>query len=180
MTTNIILAAADLARRAHEGQVRKYNGTPYVRHPARVASRVALYPGSTEEMVAAAFLHDVLEDTQVRPSEITQATNEKVTELVVWMTNPSKGSKLSRAERKAMDREHLQKAPRQVKVIKMLDRIDNLSEMRGAEGSFVGLYVNESLMLAEVVGDADESLKKELIETAKALEHRHLSGKNEA
>lgn len=169
------MAAAALARDAHQGQTRKYNGTPYVRHPARVAARVALMPGSTEEMVAAAFLHDVVEDTTVRPSEIAQATSQAVAEMVVWMTNPSKGSKLSRAERKAMDREHLSKAPREVKIIKMLDRIDNLSEMDGAQGSFVALYVNESILLAEVVGDADSDLQKELIEAAKSLEHRYLS-----
>jgi (p)ppGpp synthase/HD superfamily hydrolase len=173
---NLIMAAAELARSAHEGQTRKYNGTPYVRHPARVAARTALFPGATEEMVAAAFLHDVIEDTSVRPGEIAKATNQTVAEMVVWMTNPSKGSSLSRAERKTMDREHLAKAPREVKIIKMLDRIDNLSEMDGAQGSFVALYVSESLLLADVVGDADESLRNELIGAAKGLESRHLKG----
>ena len=67
---SIILKAAALAVRAHEGQKRKYTGFPYITHPARVAGRVGILPVVTEEMVAAAYLHDVLEDTTITKAEI--------------------------------------------------------------------------------------------------------------
>lgn len=166
---NPIMTAAALAKAAHEGQTRRYNGTPYVLHPARVAARTMLLEGSTEHMAAAAFLHDVLEDTTVTPGEISIRLGPEVTELVQWLTNPSKGMGAPRAERKRLDREHLARAPWAAKVIKMLDRLDNLGEMKGAPADFKRLYSKESLLLAEAVGDAYPALKKELTAKAEAV-----------
>lgn len=178
---NLIMKAAELARKAHEGQKRKYNGTPYVRHPARVAARTALLPDATEEMVAAAFTHDVIEDTSVTLEELIAQLGAVTGSLVDWMTNKSKitNPQANREERKRIDRERLGNAPREAKLIKLIDRIDNLSEMDGSAGSFVALYVKESLLLAETIGDADPGLKKELIDTANALSHRHLKGETQ-
>lgn len=165
---NIILAAAELARRAHSGQKRKYNGRPYVEHPARVAARTAIHPGSTEEMVAAAFLHDVLEDTTVPPEEIEAKTSPKVLYFVEWMTNRSKKTHpaANRAERKRIDRDRLAGAPGEVKIIKMIDRIDNLREMDGADPGFGKLYGQESLLLVEALKEGDPGLAAELRELA--------------
>lgn len=160
---SIIIAAAQLARRAHATQKRKYTGRPYVEHPARVAARVALHTEATEDMVAAAFLHDVLEDTQATQGDILVGTNQDVLDLVIWMTNPSKKrGDLNRSQRKAMDRDHLSKAPREVKLIKLLDRIDNLAEMGLASWDFKVMYAQESLLLLEAIGDVDTDLWKEL------------------
>lgn len=161
---NIILVAAELARRAHTGQKRKYNGRPYVEHPARVAARTAIHPGSTEEMVAAAFLHDVLEDTAVTGEELLKTTNAVVYDLVEWMTNRSKKTHptANRAERKQIDRNRLAGAPGQVKIIKLIDRIDNLREMEGADPGFSKLYAKESLLLCEALRDGDRDLAAEL------------------
>lgn len=167
---NIIMEAARLAREAHEGQLRKYNGRPYVEHPARVAARTALLPEATEVMVAAAFLHDVLEDTTVTSGKIVEATNIWVAGLVEWLTNPSKGMKLPREARKAMDRQHLSRAPREAKLIKLLDRIDNLREMGGASADFKRLYAKESRLLLEAIGGVDQGLAAELADVAAKLE----------
>jgi len=104
---NIILKAAAFARQAHAGQRRKYNDRPFIIHPARVAGRVAAHPQATETMVAAAFLHDVVEDTPHTLGEVTAEFGPEVARLVEELTNPSKGSKASRSERKQQDREHL-------------------------------------------------------------------------
>lgn len=149
---SLILHAAALAARAHEGQKRKYSGLPYITHPARVAGRVGILPGVTEELVAAAYLHDVLEDTKTTREEIEEATNAQVGFYVDCMTNRSKDSGLPRAQRKAMDREHLAKIPDEVKLIKALDRIDNLLDCMEAPSDFKKLYSQESLLLADVLG----------------------------
>jgi (p)ppGpp synthase/HD superfamily hydrolase len=148
---SIILNAAALAVRAHQGQKRKYTGFPYVTHPARVAGRVGLLPEVTEEMVAAAYLHDVLEDTSITREEIDVATNVQVGYYVEQMTNRSKGTGLPRDQRKAMDRKHLSEVTIEVKKIKALDRIDNLLEMTDAPGDFKKLYVEESFLLADAL-----------------------------
>ena len=169
--TNIIMKAAFFAREAHEGQFRKNKKDPYIYHPARVAARYALLDGASEEGVAAAFLHDVLEDTKVHMVTLEEKFGTKVTQLVIALTNVSKGLvNTPRAERKKMDREWLARNGNpEVKRIKMLDRIDNLRDIESLDEDFIKLYAQESLLLAEAIGDADLALKKELIDTANNL-----------
>lgn len=170
---SLILSAANLARKAHEGQKRKYTGRQYIEHPARVAGKIGLYVNVTEEMVAAAYLHDVLEDTQATFEDIVAATSQPTAELVKWVTNPSKQHpNLKREERKAMDREHLRWAPWEAKIIKMVDRIDNLLDMEGAAWDFRALYAQESIMLADAVGDVDSYLKKDLVDIAQKMKEK--------
>ncbi|NDF14778.1 HD domain-containing protein, partial [bacterium] len=53
----LVEKARQFATLAHEGQVRKYTGQPYIVHPEEVAGIVSTVP-HTEAMLAAAFLHD--------------------------------------------------------------------------------------------------------------------------
>jgi (p)ppGpp synthase/HD superfamily hydrolase len=149
---SIVLDACYLATKSHFGQMRKYTGRPYIEHPMRVAGRVTLIGGS-EEMIAAAWLHDVLEDTTCSMDTIDRICGSNVLGLVQELTNPSKGSTMSRANRKLMDRNHLAKSSVEARTIKCMDRLDNLSEMQGAPWDFVRLYLNESRLLAEAIGD---------------------------
>lgn len=167
---NLILKAAAFARQAHDGKRRKYNDRPYIQHPARVAGRVAAHPGATEAMVAAAFLHDIVEDTPHTLDEVFAEFGLEVARLVEELTNPSKGSKAPRRERKQIDRDHLAGVSREAKIIKLLDRIDNLQEMVEAPGNFRRKYCEETRLLAEVIGDADPELKAELLEGVERLE----------
>ena len=167
---NLILKAAALARQAHADQRRKYNDRPYIQHPARVAGRVAAHPQATEAMVAAAFLHDVVEDTPHTLDEVSAEFGTEVARLVAELTNPSKDSKAPRRERKQIDRDHLAVVSVEAKIIKLLDRIDNLQEMVEAPGNFRRKYCDESRLLADVIGDADPELKAELLEGIERLE----------
>lgn len=166
VSDSLIEEAAAFAKGAHAGQLRKYTALPYIEHPERVAQAVWCIDGSTPEMVAAAWLHDVVEDTSVSLKQIRNLFGDGVADLVGWLTNPSKGMTIPRAERKKIDREHLAKAPREAKIIKMLDRLDNLSEMEGAPADFKKLYGAESLLLAEAIGDAESEIKNRLVSAA--------------
>lgn len=170
---NIILRAARFAADCHRLQERKYNGRPYITHPCRVAGRVAIHPLADEDAVCAAFLHDVAEDCGVTLADLQADFNYRVADLVGWLTNPSKGSKEPRAVRKSMDREHARSAPEIAKVIKLIDRIDNLREIDPAD-SFAWLYCEESLALLAVVGDADHSLAGELQQLIKEVQDAHI------
>ena len=159
----LVETAERMACEAHAAQRRKWTDKPYTDHLRRVANRVAAYPESTQEMGAAAWLHDTVEDTSLTAAEIEVALGPAVAALVVELTNPSKGRKnLLRKDRKAMDRAHLATVSRAAKIIKMLDRIDNLSDCDAAPRTFRVLYAMESAMLADVVGDADPRLESEL------------------
>ncbi len=170
--SNLIFKAAKLAHIKHNGQMRKDKTTEYIMHPVNVAGKVLLWTTQQENnqfnyenMIAAAVLHDVLEDTNVTEEEITVATNADVTKLVVELTNASHDSKLPRAQRKAMDREKLTNASQEAKIIKMFDRIDNLEDM-SYDDSFGMDYARESILLAEVIGDADPLVLAQLVSIA--------------
>ncbi|MDP1712554.1 MAG: HD domain-containing protein [Candidatus Nanopelagicaceae bacterium] len=173
--------ALELATRAHHGQTRNHDeiGLPYILHPIRVAKATweelgVCYNaesclGYLEKYAAVALLHDVLEDTSVTEEQMIEIVGLHVTNLVKQLTNPSKGSPELRAVRKAKDREHLRTVENEIKIIKMLDRIDNLQTMRTAPKEFKTLYLEESRLLAETIGNAHPDLKKKLLKTIEDL-----------
>ena len=158
---SLILRAARFAKKRHEGQTRA-NGPPYIQHPARVAGRTTLLPDATEEMVAAAWLHDVIEDCDVYLAEIENEFGLYVASLVNELTNTSKGTGLNREGRKKQDRERLATVSHEAKLIKLLDRIDNLGELNGKPSGFAKQYAKESELLVQVVEDASHELVEEL------------------
>jgi len=165
LTSNqaLIIQAAQFARNAHERQKRKYSGLPYIVHPARVAGRVAVHPLADEEMVAAAFLHDVVEDTPYTLKEIEAEFGQRVAQLVNELTKPDAISHEVRSGRKGRELKQLADASQRAKIIKLLDRIDNLQDMRDAPREFVEQYCQESRNLADAIGDADLERKQELL-----------------
>ena len=157
----MIEAAEKFATRCHLGVSRKYGCGPYINHPRRVAARVASIPGATSEMVAAAWLHDVIEDCGVRYLELLDAFGGEVADLVKELTNVKRAG-MNRAAQKAADHARLATRSLEAKLIKLIDRIDNLKELPRDDG-FWRVYAAESRDLAEAVGDADAGLKAELL-----------------
>jgi (p)ppGpp synthase/HD superfamily hydrolase len=97
-----LLDAIYFATKKHNGQTRKDGVTPYIEHPmsvALIASRVS----KDEDILIAALLHDVLEDTNTTPEEIQTLFGNRVTKLVVECTDdrslPWKKRKLSVLEK---------------------------------------------------------------------------------
>lgn len=171
---NMIIKAAAFAHEAHKGQTRKYNGRPYIEHPARVAGRACLLRGVPEQVVAAAWLHDVVEDCGILHGEIGGEFGPVVQSLVCDLTNPSKGSRAPRAERKAMDRDHIASASLWARKLKAIDRIDNLLDMTGCDKpDFLRLYADESDSLAEALSsshDGDDELGQLILEMLRAID----------
>jgi (p)ppGpp synthase/HD superfamily hydrolase len=162
---NIILRAAAVARDAHKGQERKYSGRPYITHPARVAAQASILPGATEALVAAAWLHDTVEDTDLTLEDVRESFGEEIASIVHGLTNKfDKASypDMNRKARKKAEHERLHREPHNVQVLKLLDRIDNLREMSAEDEGFIKLYIRESRDLLIAVGDSDLGLGREL------------------
>ena len=159
MTYGIVIRARDFAIRAHEGQVRKYTNKPYFTHCAAVASIVVGVP-HTPEMIAAAYLHDVVEDTVVGISAIEDTFGKDVAVLVGWLTDVSKPSDGNRATRKAIDRAHSAAAPPEAQTIKLADLIDNSSTIVAFDPDFAKVYLKEKALLLEVMTAGDPTLMK--------------------
>ena len=83
----LIEKAKNFATKCHKGQTRKFNGKEYIQHPSAVAVEVESH-GGTPEMIAAAWLHDVVEDCDVKIEIIGKMFGEEVAKLVDELTNP--------------------------------------------------------------------------------------------
>lgn len=155
----MISAAAIFAAEAHAsiGQVRKYTGEPYVVHPRAVAALVA-EAGGDDSMVAAAWLHDVVEDTPVALDDIRQQFGDDIADLVFWLTDISRPEDGNRASRKAIDRAHLAQAPARAKAVKLADLIDNSASILAHDPNFAVVYLREKAALLEILADAAVAL----------------------
>ena len=78
--------ALEFARKAHGNQQRKYSEELYIEHPIRVAELVKTVD-HTPEMICAAYLHDVVEDTGISLQDIERRFGLKITGLVKELTD---------------------------------------------------------------------------------------------
>ncbi len=159
MTSNLLERARVFATAAHAavGQKRKYTGEPYVVHPLEVAN-IVMAAGGSEASIAAAMLHDVLEDTAVTYDLLEDEFGSEVAELVLWLTDVSKPEDGNRSTRKALDRQHSAAAPAEAQTIKVADLISNTRSIVAHDPDFAVVYLQEKRMLLDVLTKADPNL----------------------
>mgnify|MGYP000057635970 CR=1 FL=1 len=157
---DIVERARIFATAAHcaAAQLRKYTNEPYIVHPAEVVSILEPIEGVTHEMLAAAWLHDVVEDTGVTIEVIRAEFGEEVAELVGWLTDVSRPEQGNRAVRKAIDRAHTAMAPAEAQTIKLADLISNTRSIMQHDEKFAKTYLEEKRMLLEVMTKGDATL----------------------
>ena len=153
----LIDGAGQFANNAHGDQKRKYTDEPYMIHPVNVARLVSMC-SSTVEMIAAALLHDVLEDTPVTENELRELFGDETTDLVVWLTDTSRPEDGNRRVRKAIDRKRLANAPADAQTIKVADLIDNTHDIMKYNPKFGKVYIKEATDLLNVLDSADQML----------------------
>jgi (p)ppGpp synthase/HD superfamily hydrolase len=159
----LIDKAFSLAAIYHHGQVRKYTGEPYIVHPVEVMALLSehLYFGRDhppiQHMLAAALLHDVLEDTYATEEALGQEMPGEVVDLVVALTDVPHSAG-NRATRKAMDRERLASAGYEVQTIKCADIISNSRTINRFDPRFRRVYRAELLALMDVLRDAHPAI----------------------
>lgn len=116
--------AVGLAARRHRGQMRRDGITPYVAHVYRVAMNVRHVFGCDDPIaLAAALLHDTIEDTTSDFDEVAWVAGVEVAEVVAAMT---KNMLLPEAEREADYDLRLAQADWRARLIKLADVLDNL------------------------------------------------------
>jgi len=161
---NIIDKAKYFSIGAHEaiGQKRKYTGEPYWYHPCAVAELVA---GVTDDqnMIAAAWLHDVVEDTRINSLTIRSVFGVDILYLVMGMTDVSSRDDGNRAKRKEIDRAHTARQSKYVHTIKLADLIHNSFSIEKYDAKFAKIYMNEKSLLLNVLQDGDKTLYKQAL-----------------
>ncbi|MDH5209142.1 MAG: HD domain-containing protein [Burkholderiaceae bacterium] len=158
---DLIDRARQFASAAHRnvGQLRKYSGQPYEEHLRQVAEIVSRVTDDAE-MIAAAWLHDVVEDTPITIEEVERAFGPGVRELVDALTDVSRPHHGNRAARKALDREHLAGAPARAQTVKLADLIDNCQDICSRNPRFGRVFLVEMSALLNVLTAGDEKLRR--------------------
>lgn len=158
----IVERARVFATAAHAAvsQLRKYTHEPYIVHPAEVVG-IVMTVEHTPEMLAAAWLHDVVEDTGVTIETIRAEFGNEVAELVGWLTDVSKPEQGNRATRKAIDRAHTAMAPAAAQTIKLADLISNTKSIMEHDEKFAKTYLAEKALLLEVMTKGNSVLMAE-------------------
>ena len=158
----LVRAALAKARAAHEGQVRNGSGgMPYVEHPMRVAALLEEHD-YRQEVLAAALLHDVVEDSETNLDEVRAEFGDEVAGLVGALTDDE--SIDSYRERKAEHRERVAAADGEAMAIYGADKLTNSSTLRATyaeEGEAVREEFKVPLELKLDVWEADLELLRE-------------------
>lgn len=124
----IVLAASAFAAHKHRDQRRKgADASPYINHPIAVANVLANEAGVTDATtLAAALLHDTIEDTDTTVDELEGAFGREIAAIVLEVTDDKK---LPKQVRKRLQIEHAATLSRHAKLVKLADKICNLRDM---------------------------------------------------
>ena len=155
--SRLVEKALQFATAAHEGQVRKYTGEPYIIHPVEVMEIVKTVSDDTA-MHAAALLHDVVEDTDVTIEDIVREFGDDVAQLVDDLTDVSKPEDGNRKTRKALDRAHSAMASARAQTVKLADLISNGRDILQHDRHFAKVFLAEKDLLLEVLTKGDAKL----------------------
>jgi guanosine-3',5'-bis(diphosphate) 3'-pyrophosphohydrolase len=150
----IVYDAMQFARHVHKDQKRKYTNEPYSGHLAEVAGIVGTVTDSPEAL-AAAWLHDTVEDQHVDLRVIAQRFGGTVAHGVEALSDVEAGN---RAEREAASRQRLHAAAPWIQTIKVADIISNSSSIMLHDPDYAPKYLAEKRAMLEVLDQADQRL----------------------
>jgi GTP diphosphokinase / guanosine-3',5'-bis(diphosphate) 3'-diphosphatase len=128
---DLVIRAAAFAAEKHRDQRRKdENASPYINHPIALASVLSSEAGISDvTILAAALLHDTIEDTETSPEELRSRFGADVASVVQEVTDDRN---LPAAERKRLQIEHAAHISDRAKQVKLADKISNLRDINSS------------------------------------------------
>lgn len=147
--TTIVEKARIFATAAHAAidQRRKYTNDHYIVHPESVSFIIAAHGGSLE-MQAAAWLHDVVEDTKVNLGTIIEIFGHEVGAMVEALTKKSKPEDGNRVTRFVIDTLAIVgSGNEQANAVKLADLLDNTGSITLYDLEFASVYLAEKTVL---------------------------------
>lgn len=122
-----IMRAYEFAAEKHRNQRRKNREqTPYINHPIRVANLLRVHGVTDRNVLAAALLHDTVEDTDATLEDISIVFGRHVASIVNEVTDDKS---LPKHERKLLQIEHAPGKSTEAKLVKLADKLDNLRSL---------------------------------------------------
>ena len=158
MRSSLVKRAAKFAKHAHRSQLRRYTNEPYFVHLDEVAKLCARHACS-KRAIAAAYLHDTIEDQPVTYEDLIGEFGKDVADIVRDLTDvPATAG--SRKERKAMDLARLAAAGAEAQTIKCADMISNTSSIVRHDVGFARTYLPEIRAALTVMTRADPKMRE--------------------
>jgi (p)ppGpp synthase/HD superfamily hydrolase len=172
---DVLEKVKDYADKAHGKQQRKYTPERYIVHPVRVMEMCRRHTDKLP-VLAAALLHDVLEDTPVTEEELrrfllTAMDEEDAKEtvlLVVELTDfftKTAHPRWNRRKRKLKEAERIRKTSGDSQTVKYADIIDNCREIVQHDPDFAKVFLRECKNLLKVMPEGNETLYRQAIDT---------------
>ena len=125
----LVLRAAAFAAEKHRTQRRKDIDTPFINHPIQLAYILVQADIEDATVLAAALLHDTIEDTNTTHDEIEIVFGHEIANIV---EECSDDKSLTKLERKQAQIEHAAKISPKARLVKLADKIANVSDIDGA------------------------------------------------
>lgn len=154
--SDLVLRAMLFAAEVHARQVRKYTGEPYFTHLAEVAGITATVLGTDEIALAAAWLHDCVEDQEVAREMLEERFGIAVAYGVFALSDLTMGN---RATRNAASRARLGAETGYVQTVKCADIISNVKSITVHDPKFAATYIPEKLAMLDVLDRANADLR---------------------
>lgn len=154
MTDELVLKALAFAAKAHEKQVRKYTGEPYIYHPIDVAETLFhAFPDNPPPpfVLAGALLHDTVEDCEVTFTELRREFGDETAVCVMHLTDLITKEQGNRETRKFMEAIRISNAPRYAQLVKIADLISNSKSIFAHDPDFAVVYLREKQRTLEAI-----------------------------
>lgn len=167
----------DFADRAHGEQTRRYSADRYIVHPMRVMEICRQHTNDLA-ILAAAILHDVLEDTDVKKDEIEDflrgimepSQAQRTLKFVIELTDiyvKKNYPEWNRRKRKNKEADRLSTVSPEAQTIKYADIIDNSGEIATHDPDFALKYLDEASLLLNKMTKGIKQLRERALETVK-------------
>ncbi len=167
----VLESIKDFATKAHGAQTRKYSSEPFMKHPVRVMEMCRSYTNGLP-VLAAALLHDVLEDTPVTQEEMhrflctvmNESDAQQTLQLVIELTDvftKEAYPKWNRKKRKRIEASRIKNTSADSQTIKYADIIDNCKGIAQDDPEFALLFLKECKSLLGVMTKGNAELRQQ-------------------
>jgi (p)ppGpp synthase/HD superfamily hydrolase len=160
MIKDIVVRAYTFAEKAHEGVERKFSGLPYFTHVKYVA-RVLEHLRQDEEVVAAGFLHDIIEDTHHTYDDIKLAFGERVADIVLGVTSDGDAMREAGGKRHYLAQKMVDMLEDSL-TVKLADRFHNVLFLEGDETpkEFIKKYYKETKFILFSIEESERHISE--------------------
>ena len=172
--TDLFIKAVAFAADKHKNQRRKdAEASPYINHPIALANVLANEGGITnKDVLCAAILHDTIEDTETTEGELRLAFGDKITSIVLEVTDDKS---LDKAERKQQQIEHAPHISIEAKMVKLADKICNMRDILASPPA--GWPLERKLAYFQWSGDVMGGLRGTNVKLERVFDELIIQGK---